>query len=140
MDLDHICLAVRKIDSARKVLETMLGYQAKTEKVENTRQQVVVQFFHKPGSLDLKLIEPSSLASPLVNFLKSKGEGLHHLGFRVGDVSGSLEELAEKGVRVTTAPEPGEAFDEELIAFCYLGSGLNIELIDTDKRRNPVES
>ncbi len=137
MQLDHICLAVRKIDKARSVLTTLLGYTPKTEKVENSRQQVVVQFFSKPGGLDIKLIEPSSLASPLVSFLK-KGEGLHHLGFKVDDVTHSLDVLAGQGVRVTAAPQPGEAFDEALIAFAYLGSGLNVELIDTDERRNLI--
>ena len=52
MQLDHICLAVRKIDRARVVLTTLLGYTAKTEKVENSRQQVVVQFFSKAGELE----------------------------------------------------------------------------------------
>lgn len=137
MELDHICHAVRKIDVAGAVLTKYLGYKAKTEKVENTRQQVV-QFFSKPGELDIKLIEPSSRDSPLVAFLK-KGEGLHHLGYKVDDVSKSLAELKEQGVRITADPQPGEAFDEELIAFAYLGSGLSIELIDTDKRRNLID-
>jgi len=135
MKLDHICLAVRKIDAAGIALTKYLGYAAKTEKVENTRQQVIVQFFSKPEELDIKLIEPSNSRSPLVSFLK-KGEGLHHLGYRVNDVVGSLEQLKTLGVRVTTPPQAGEAFDEELIAFAYIGSGLNVELIDTDKRRN----
>ena len=137
MELDHICLAVRKIDAARAVLTKFLGYTPKTEKVENTRQQVVVQFFSKAGTPDIKLIEPSNRESPLISFLK-KGEGLHHLGFKVEDVTTSLGQMKEEGVRVTTAPQPGEAFDDELIAFAYLGSGLSVELIDTDKRRNLI--
>ncbi len=137
MELDHICHAVRKIDAASSVLTRFLGYQPKTEKVENTRQQVVVQFFSKPGALDIKLIEPSNRDSPLVAFLK-KGEGLHHLGYKVDDVSESLETLKAQGARITAEPQPGEAFDEELIAFAYLGSGLSVELIDTDKRRNLI--
>lgn len=138
MQLDHICLAVRKIDRASVVLTTLLGYSAKTEKVENSRQQVVVQFFSKAGELDIKLIEPSHRQSPLVDFLK-RGEGLHHLGYKVDDVTESLADLKEQGVRVTAEPQPGEAFDESLIAFAFLGSGLNIELIDTDKRRSLID-
>ncbi len=138
MQLDHICLAVRKIDRTSVVLTILLGYSAKTEKVENSRQQVVVQFFSKAGELDIKLIEPSDRESPLVDFLK-RGEGLHHLGYKVDDVTGSLADLKEKGVRVTAEPQPGEAFDESLIAFAFLGSGLNIELIDTDKRRSLID-
>jgi methylmalonyl-CoA/ethylmalonyl-CoA epimerase len=47
-----------------------------------------------------------------------------------------MDELLEHGARMTADPLPGEAFDDELIAFAYVAGGLNIEIIDTDKRRN----
>lgn len=133
--LDHVCLAVRKLGPAREMLERLLGYKPRTAPVENTRQQVVVQFMHKPGSVDIKLIEPSSLESPLVEFLKRSGGGLHHLAFRTDSVARAVGELEEKGAKIVAAPQPGEAFGDASIAFAFLGSGLNIELIDTDERR-----
>jgi methylmalonyl-CoA/ethylmalonyl-CoA epimerase len=133
--LDHVCLAVRKIAAARALLEKMLGYTARTDVVTNTRQQVNVQFMHKPGSIDIKLIEPSSLSSPLVEFIKERGGGLHHLAFKTENVADGVQDLESKGARVLTPPQPGEAFDEADIAFAFLGAGLNIELIDTDQRR-----
>jgi methylmalonyl-CoA/ethylmalonyl-CoA epimerase len=134
--LDHVCLAVRKLAPARAMLEKMLGYRARTEPVENTRQQVVVQFMSKQGSIDIKLIEPSSFDSPLTEFLKRSGGGLHHLAFRTGSVAAAVDDLAAKGARIVAPPQPGEAFDEAAIAFAFLGQGLNAELIDTDQRRN----
>ena len=134
--LDHVCLAVRKLAPARAMLEKMLGYRARTEPVENTRQQVVVQFMSKPGSIDIKLIEPASMESPLVEFLKRSGGGLHHLAFRTGSVTDAVADLAAKGARIVAPPEPGEAFDDAAIAFAFLGQGLNAELIDTDRRRD----
>jgi methylmalonyl-CoA/ethylmalonyl-CoA epimerase len=133
--LDHVCLAVRKIAPARAVLEKTLGYTARTEVVTNTRQQVNVQFMRKLGSIDIKLIEPSSLSSPLVEFIKERGGGLHHLAFKTQNVAEGVTDLESKGARVLTPPQPGEAFDEADIAFAFLGAGLNIELIDTDQRR-----
>ena len=50
-------------------------------------------------------------------------------------MTSACADLAGQGVRVTAQPAPGEAFDENLIAFLYLGMGLSIELIDTDARR-----
>jgi methylmalonyl-CoA/ethylmalonyl-CoA epimerase len=132
--LDHVCLAVRQIAPARAMLEKMLGYQARTEPVLNTRQQVVVQFMSKAGSIDIKLIEPASLESPLVEFLKRSGGGLHHLAFRTESVNAAVEELGGKGAKIVTAPQPGEAFANADIAFAFLGFGLNAELIDTDAR------
>ena len=40
------------------------------------------------------------------------------------------------GLRIITQPQPGEAFDNERIAFVFAQQGLNIELIDTDKKAN----
>lgn len=135
MQIDHVCVAVRSIDKAAPKLCQLLGFTVKTGKVTNTRQQVNVQFLKRPGSIDIKLIEPSGEESPLWQFLK-RGEGLHHLCFRTEDVRGQLAALEGLGLRVLAPPAPGEAFDGELIAFGYAGAGLNIELIDTDKRRN----
>ena len=132
--LDHVCLAVRQIAPARAMLEKMLGYRARTEPVLNTRQQVVVQFMSKAGSIDIKLIEPANLESPLVEFLKRSGGGLHHLAFRTESVSAAVTELAAGGAKIVAPPQPGEAFANADIAFVFLGFGLNAELIDTDQR------
>lgn len=137
MHIDHVCVAVRSIDNAAARLAATLGFSPRTRKVTNSRQQVNVQFLMKDGSIDIKLIEPASASSPLWQFLR-RGEGLHHLCFRVTDVRVQLGELERSGLRVLAQPEPGEAFDEQLIAFGYAGCGLNIELIDTDRRRGLI--
>ena len=122
--LDHVCLAVRQIAPARAMLEKMLGYHARTEPVLNTRQQVVVQFMSKAGSIDIKLIEPANLESPLVEFLKRGGGGLHHLAFRTDSVDEAVIELAAKGAKIVAQPQPGEAFANADIAFAFLGFGV----------------
>lgn len=134
MQLDHVCVAVRSVEDCAGRLCGLLGYSRRTGKVTNTRHRVNVLFLSKPGSLDIKLIEPSDPESPLWEFVR-KGGGLHHVAFKVGDVQQTCDALAGQGVRILSAPAPGEAFDDHLIAFCYLGFGMNVELIDTDVRR-----
>jgi methylmalonyl-CoA/ethylmalonyl-CoA epimerase len=134
MRIDHIAVAVRSVDAAAERLCALLGYARKTTKVTNTRQKVNVVFLSKDASLDIKLIEPSDSESPLWEFVQ-KGGGLHHLCFEVPDVATACADLAGKGARVIAQPAPGEAFDDHLIAFLYLGMGLNVEVIDTDVRR-----
>jgi len=136
--LDHVCLAVSKIAPARAVLERTLGYRARTEPVLNTRQQVVVQFMQKAGSLDIKLIEPAGPDSPLVEFIRRSGGGLHHLSFKTEAVASGVADLEGKGAKIVAPPQPGEAFDESPIAFAFLGARLNVELIETDARRNVI--
>lgn len=134
MILDHVAIAVRSVETAADRLCALLGYARATTPVTNTRQQVIVLFLRRPDSIDLKLIEPATPDSPLWDAVR-KGGGLHHLCFKVDDVAGGCDDLASKGARILAAPAPGEAFDDHLIAFCFLGLGLNVELIDTDARR-----
>jgi methylmalonyl-CoA/ethylmalonyl-CoA epimerase len=117
------------------MLERMFGYAPRTEPVENTRQRVWVQFMSKEGSIDIKLIEPNSPQSPLVDFIKRGGGGLHHLAFKTESVAFAVADLQSKGGRIVASPEPGEAFEDAYIAFAFVGAGLNVELIDTDARR-----
>jgi methylmalonyl-CoA/ethylmalonyl-CoA epimerase len=63
-----------------------------------------------------------------------KGGGLHHICFRCKDIKKEIKRLNKHGLRTLTSPQPGEAFCDENIAFIYAKHGLNIELIDTDKK------
>lgn len=139
MEINHIAIAVRSVESAAHRITALTGYRRRTSVVTNTRQKVNVLFLSKPRSIDIKLIEPSGSDSPLWAFLK-RGEGLHHICFKVPDVVTACNELSAAGVRILSPPAPGEAFNDHLIAFCYLGMGLNVELIDTDARRGELES
>jgi methylmalonyl-CoA/ethylmalonyl-CoA epimerase len=63
---------------------------------------------------------------------------LHHLCFKCPDLADGINRLKEMGLRVLADPQPGEAFENEDIAFIYAKQGLNIELIDTDKRAGRI--
>lgn len=132
MNIDHIGVAVKSIEKGIAFWEKSFGYEQATELVINTRQKVKVVFLKKDGNIDIKLIEPLDETSPIYAFTQ-KGGGVHHLCFKCDDMDDELERLRTLGLRVITKPQPGEAFDNENIAFLY-SNGLNIELIDTDKR------
>ena len=63
-----------------------------------------------------------------------KGGGIHHLCFKCENMNIELQRLSELGLRILSDPQPGEAFENENIAFVYAKQGLNIELISTDKK------
>ncbi len=134
MTIDHLAIAVRSVEQAADRLCTLFGYSRHTDTITNTRQDVRVLFLKKNDSLPLKLIEPASDASPLWDFVR-KGGGLHHVCFKAANVETACSELTAKGARLLSPPHPGEAFDDEPIAFLYAGLGLNVEVIDTDRRR-----
>ncbi|MCP4580762.1 MAG: methylmalonyl-CoA epimerase [candidate division Zixibacteria bacterium] len=138
MIIDHIGVAVKSIEKGIKHWQNVFGYKQVTEIVINTRQKVKVAFMEKDNSLPIKLISPSDETSPLNKFL-AKSEGLHHLCFKTDNLDDGLIELKGKGLRVLAPPQPGEAFDNENIAFVFGKMGLNIELIDTDKRAGRLD-
>ncbi len=133
MILDHVGIAVRSIERSLEHWQAVFDYRQETEIVTNTRQKVRVVFIGRPGSLQVKLVEPTDPSSPIHAFAQ-RGGGLHHLCFRCESVDAELVRLDALGLRVVAPPEPGEAFEDEKIAFVYAGDGLNIELIDTERR------
>ena len=133
MIIDHVGIAVRSIERSIEHWQTVFGYEQATEIVTNTRQKARVVFPARPGSLQVKLIEPSDPASPIHAFAQ-RGGGLHHLCFRCESVDAEVVRLAALGLRVIAPPQPGEAFEDQKIAFVYAGDGLSVELIDTERR------
>lgn len=133
MIIDHIAIVVRSLEQAIPLWEKAFGYSPMTSPVVNSRQHVRVVFLAKEGSITIKLVEPADASSP-VSALAARGGGLHHLCFRCASLDDELLRLQQDGMIVVTAPQPGEAFDNEPIAFVYAGQGLNVELIESDKK------
>lgn len=133
MIIDHIGIAVKDLQAGIDQWQNLFGYKQITKVVENSRQKVKVVFLSKPDSTLIKLIEPTDNTSPVYTFTK-RGGGLHHLCFKCGDIDKQLDILSERKLRILSYPQPGEAFENDKIAFVFAGNGLNIELIDTDKK------
>lgn len=133
MKIDHIGIVVKSIEKGIAHWEKVFGYRQYTEIIKNTRQKVKVVFLEKHDSLPVKLIEPVDETSPVFRFAKGGG-GLHHLCFKCDDLAEELNRLQELGLRILFPQQPGEAFKNEDIAFVFAKQGLNVELIDTDKR------
>ena len=138
MYIDHVGIVVQSLSEAIDHWEKVFGYRQYTEKVFNARQKVYVVFLVKDGSLPVKLLEPVDKSSPVYR-LARRGGGLHHLCFKCDDVHAEVERMKSLDLRILTQPEPGEAFENENIAFVYAGNGLNVELIDTDGRAHVIK-
>jgi methylmalonyl-CoA/ethylmalonyl-CoA epimerase len=137
MTIDHIAFVVSSLERGLLQWCNEFGYTQMTAPVENTRQQVKVVFLRKDGSVTVKLVEPSGETSPVYK-LAARGGGLHHICFRCGDLHGEMDRLVASGARILAAPQPGEAFEGEDIAFLYCSNGLNVELIETEKKAQRI--
>jgi methylmalonyl-CoA/ethylmalonyl-CoA epimerase len=129
MVIDHLGIVVRSLEEGMQHWERLFGYQRCSSIVINSRQKVKVVFLSKTNSLTIKLIEPSDPSSSVSAFAR-RGGGLHHLCFRCDALESAVPALQAKGARLVVPPEPGEAFENNNIAF-FLAGNLNVELIDT---------
>ena len=133
MVIDHLGIVVTSIEEGISHWENVFGYRQMTDVVVNSRQKVKVVFLAKEQSITVKLIEPVDETSPAYRLAK-RGGGLHHLCFKCENIDRQIDQLTQKGLRVLSQPAPGEAFENENIAFIFAKQGLNMELIDTDKK------
>ena len=133
MIVDHIAFVVSSLEQGLRQWRDEFGYSQLTEPVENSRQQVRVVFLHKAGSVTVKLVEPCGETSPVFR-AAARGGGLHHVCFRCSDLQAELDRLVAGGARILAAPQPGEAFEGENIAFLFCKNGLNVELIATERK------
>jgi methylmalonyl-CoA/ethylmalonyl-CoA epimerase len=133
MVIDHIGIVVRSLERGIQRWEQLFGYSVSSDIVINSRQGVRVVFLSKSGSTTIKLLEPNGPDSPVLEFSR-KGGGLHHICFRCGDMKQTIDCLTDSGARLLVPPQPGEAFNNHDIAFLWVESNLNIELIDTTEK------
>lgn len=98
MKLDHIGIAVEKIDAALPVWEGILSLPL--HGVEDVADQKVKTAFMPIGESEIELLEPTDPESPIAKSIAARGQGVHHLAFRVANLEEALTELKAKGVRL----------------------------------------
>lgn len=97
--LDHVAIAVEDMDEACARYAGRLGARVAHREVV-PGQSVEVAFIDVPGETTLELVCPTAADSPISGFLASRGEGLHHICFRVDDVDAALSQAAAQGLRL----------------------------------------
>lgn len=130
--LDHIGIQAGALEETIAMFCECFGYRQATSAVVNTRHRVEVVFLEKAGSVPIKLIRPLDTVVP-------PAARLHHVAFHTDVLDQAIATLQAQGARLLSPPAPGEAFENEPIAFLFVG-GLNVELITTDKRRNRIDT
>ena len=127
--LDHVAIAVNRIEDALQVFEHTLGLRLVT--VKNVEQQKVKIAMLHAGTSKIELLESTSPESSVAKFLAARGEGIHHIAIEVSDIEGHLKELKDKGVvLIDEKPRPGA--EARKIAFVNPKStkGVLIELVE----------
>jgi len=96
--IDHIGIAVKSIDQAKRFYSDILGL--KIQGIENIADQKVNVAFLPITDSELELVESTHTDGPVAKYIESKGEGIQHIAFRVENIEDALAELKQKGVRL----------------------------------------
>ena len=103
--LHHTGIVVADLDAAVTRYEK-LGF-GPGERFEVPEQGVIAVVFGA-GTGYVELIQPTDPDGPIARFLAKRGEGLHHVAYRVPDLQAALDRLAADGVRlIDTTPRRG---------------------------------
>ena len=104
--IEHIGIAVESLEKAIPFYEKTFGF--KCYSIEEVKDQKVKTAFFKVGQTKIELLESTDPEGPIGKFIEKKGPGVHHIAFAVNDLSGNLEALEEKGVRlIDSTPRKG---------------------------------
>ena len=119
--IDHICFAVKDLDSARKRYEGDLGFKLDTLYTAESEKIRVARYYI--GDVAIELMEATGPDSEVARFIERRGEGFYLISYRVPDVSAALGELKEKGRR-TVDDGPRELMGNRY-AFVHRPNELN---------------
>ncbi len=129
IEIDHVAIAVRDLEAAIDYYQRAFG--ATVEHRETVESDGVEEVLLKVAESYIQLLTPTSDASPVAKSIEKRGEGLHHIGYRVADCGQALASMIAAGATpIDKAPRPGSR--NTTVAFIHpKGSfGTLIELVE----------
>ena len=105
-EIDHVAIAVNDIEEAIGFYQSAFG--ATVEHRESVERDGVDEALLKVAESYIQLISGNREDSPIAKYLAKRGEGLHHVGYRVDDCAAALQALVAAGATpIDAEPRPG---------------------------------
>jgi methylmalonyl-CoA epimerase len=130
-EIDHVAIAVNDLEAAIAWYAQVFG--ATVEHREVVESDGVSEALLKVADSYVQLLTPTRDDSPVAKYLANKGEGLHHVGYRVADCAAALASIVAAGGRVIDqAPRPGSRGTTVAFVHPKTSFGTLIELVQDD--------
>jgi len=127
-EIDHVAIAVRDLPAAIDFYRDTFG--ATVDHREVVDSDGVEEALLKVADSYIQLLTPTRDDSPVGVYLEKKGEGLHHIGYRVDDCAAALQSVKDHGGRVIDqAPRPGSRGTTVAFVHPKTSFGTLIELV-----------
>lgn len=105
-EIDHVAIAVRDLNAAVDWYQRVFG--ANVVHRERVEQDGVEEAMIKVAESFVQLLMPVRDDSPVARFLERRGEGLHHIAYRVDDCAAALQQAVAHGATpIDAVPRPG---------------------------------
>ena len=105
-EIDHIAIAVKDLEAAIAYYQKAFG--ATVDHREVVESDGVEEALLKVAESYIQLLTPTRPDSPVAKAIEKRGEGLHHIGYRVNNCAEALAAMVAAGATaIDKAPRPG---------------------------------
>lgn len=126
-EIAHVGVAVPDLEAALHFYRDILGMTPRPPEAADGATIVSLSF----GATDIELLAPREAGSPVARFLEKRGPGIHHICYRVPDLTAALERCRAAGYQlIDQVPRTGA--HGKRIAFVHPRStaGILLELTE----------
>jgi methylmalonyl-CoA epimerase len=128
-EIDHFAIAVNDLEAAIDYYRTAYGVEV--EHRELVERDGVEEALLRVADSYVQLLTPTRDDSPVAKYLEKRGEGLHHVGYRVASCAEALARVkAEGGTLIDQAPRPGSRGTTVAFVHPKGAFGTLIELVE----------
>ena len=128
-EIDHVAIAVNDLEAA--IAYYRAAYGVEVEHREIVERDGVEEALIKVAESYVQLLTPIRDDSTVAKFLATKGEGIHHIGYRTDDVAAVLQRVKDQGYRVIDEePRPGSRGTTVAFIHPKTAFGTLIELVE----------
>jgi len=127
-EIDHVAIAVRDLDAAVQYYADTYGVGVDHREV--VERDGVEEALLKVADSYVQLLTPIRDDSPVAKWMEKRGEGIHHIGYRVDDCAAALDRVKAQGHQVIDdAPRPGSRGTTVAFVHPKTAFGTLIELV-----------
>ena len=130
--LDHVGIAVVDLGAAIDRYRAVFGGEPVHR--ETMESDGVDEALFAVGGSFVQLLAPTAQDTPVGRFLDRRGEGIHHVGYRVPDVAAALDHLRALGMELADR-HPRRGSRGTTVAFAHPRSfgGVLVELVQEER-------
>jgi len=100
--IDHVGIACHDLETAIARYESVFDVTVASREIHEDQgvREAMLRLGEGPGTSWIQLLEPTGPDTPVGKFLARRGPGIHHVGYRVANITAALAAIGARGVRL----------------------------------------